>query len=95
MAGVWDVEWGGMPVRLDLLPNGSARFQYTKTTGAWDGSWRFDESARRVTLTLQISGRPSDYVLAFSVIGPDMAEGRILDTPTRSRSLKLTRSGRK
>src|SRR5688572_1109449 len=62
MAGVWDVDWGGMPVRLELRPGGSARFAYTRTQGAWDGSWRYDAGSRRVTLTLLIGGSPCDYV---------------------------------
>jgi hypothetical protein len=105
MAGVWDVDWGGMPARLDLRPDGSARFEYTKDIGRapgggppiWDGSWRY-EGARRLTLTLlnaSIDRKPCDYVLAFSVLGRDAAEGKILDSSTSPRPLKLARSGRK
>ena len=95
MVGVWDVDWGGMPVRLQLRSDGSARFEYTRITGAWDGSWKFDKADRRVKLTLLIGQNPQTYVLAFSVIGRDAAEGRIVDSPTSSRSLKLARSNRK
>jgi hypothetical protein len=95
MDGVWDVSWGGMPVRLTLRPDGSARFEYTSIQGTWDGSWKFDAPERRVTLTLMINNGPQPYVLAFSVLGRDAAEGKILDSPTSSRSLKLIRSGRK
>lgn len=94
MAGVWDVNWGGMSVRLTLRPDGSARFEYTSTQGTWDGSWRFDEPQRRLTLTLMIDRSPQPYVLAFSVLGRDSAEGKILDSPTSSRPLKLARSSR-
>ena len=93
MAGTWDVDWGGMPVRLDLRPDGSARFAYTKITGTWDGSWRYDPGLRRVTLTLMI-GSPHNYLLAFSVVTRDAAEGKILDSPTSTRPLKLARAGR-
>jgi hypothetical protein len=95
IVGVWDVDWGGLPVRLNLRPDGSARFEYTKSTGAWDGSWRFDKAARRVTLTLLIGRTSHDYVLDFTVIGRNAAEGRILDSPTSSRPLKLARSNQK
>jgi hypothetical protein len=95
MAGAWDVKWGGMDVRLDLRPDGSARFEYANNGGTWDGRWRFDKGIRRVTLTLFIGGNPSDYVLAFSAVGRDAAEGVIQDSPTSSRPLKLARSGRK
>jgi hypothetical protein len=94
MAGTWDVEWGGMPVRLDLRPDSSARFAYTKINGTWDGSWRYDPGLRRVTLTLIIGGTGHDYLLAFDVVGRDAAEGKILDSPTSTRSLKLARTGR-
>jgi hypothetical protein len=94
MAGVWEGDWSGSPVRLTFRPGGSARFEYTGTPSAWDGSWRFDEQARRVTLTLLIGGT-TDYVLAFSVLTRDAAEGKILYTPTCSRPLKLARSGRR
>ena len=88
-AGVWDVDWGGMPVRLQLRPDGSARFEYTKVTGAWDGSWRYDPGLRRVTLTLQFGGRSEGvYLLEFAALGRDWAEGKIGD----GRNLKLTRS---
>ena len=90
VAGVWEGEWGGSPVRLTFRPGGSARFEYTKFTGTWDGSWRFDAQARRLTLTL---GGAQAFVLAFSVLTRDAAEGKILDTPTSSRPLKLARSG--
>ena len=53
------------------------------------------EPARTVTLTLLIAQRPQPYVLAFSVIGRDAAEGRIQDSPTASRPLKLARSAQK
>jgi hypothetical protein len=94
MAGVWEGDWAGSPVRLHFRPGGSARFEYTTSTGTWDGSWRFDAQARRVTLTLMIGG-PTDYVLAFSALSRDLAEGKILDTPTTSRPLKLKRAGGK
>src|SRR3954463_13570748 len=81
MAGVWEGEWAGSPVRLTFRPGGSARFEYTRIQGTWDGSWRFDEQPRRVTLTLMIGG-PQNYVLAFSVLTRNVAEGKILDTPT-------------
>jgi hypothetical protein len=93
MAGVWEGEWAGSPVRLTFRPDGSARFEYTKMQGTWDGTWRFDEQARRVTLTLMIGG-PQPYVLAFSVLTRNVAEGKILDTPTSTRPLKLARTGR-
>jgi hypothetical protein len=93
MAGVWEGDWAGMPVRLTFRPGGSARFEYTKSSGTWDGTWRFDEQARRVTLTLMI-GRGQVYVLAFSVLRRDVAEGKIMDTPTSTRPLKLARAGR-
>ena len=92
MAGTWDVDRGGMPVRLALRPDGSARFEYTKTSGAWDGSWKYDVAARRVTLTLIFGGSTGDYILAFSTVSRDSAEGRIQDTPTSFRPLKLMRS---
>jgi hypothetical protein len=92
---VWDGDWAGLPVRLTLRPNGSARFEYTRNTGTWDGSWRFDKAARKVTLTLMFGRNPHDYVLAFSVLGRDAAEGRIQDSPTSSRPLKLVRSSPK
>jgi hypothetical protein len=93
MAGVWEGDWASMPVRLTFRPDGSARFEYTKSSGTWDGRWRFDAQARRVTLTLMIGG-PQDYVLAFSVLTRDAAEGKIEDTPTSTRPLKLARAGR-
>ena len=95
MAGLWDVSWGGMAVRLALRPDGSARFEYANNGGAWDGRWKYDPGERRVTLTLMIDQRPNDYPLVFSAVERDSAEGRILGTgnTTSSRPLKLTRSG--
>jgi hypothetical protein len=40
-----------------------------------------------VTLTLQFGVNSQDYVLSFSVLRRDVAEGKILDTPTSSRPL--------
>jgi hypothetical protein len=94
MAGVWDVDWGGMPVRLTFRPDGSARFEYTKIQGTWDGSWKYDAGLRRVTLTLSFGPNSSGtYPLQFDSLGRDWAEGKILDSPSSSRPLKLKRSG--
>src|SRR3954447_22373817 len=65
MAGVWEGDWAGMPVRLDFRANGSARFEYTRMQGGWDGSWKYD-GARKVTLTLLFGATSHDYVLAFN-----------------------------
>jgi hypothetical protein len=94
MAGVWEGDWANLRVRLTFRPDGSARFAYANNGGTWDGSWRYNQAAKRVTLTLMIGGRPQDYLLAFDTVGRDVAEGKILDTPTSSRPLKLARSGR-
>jgi hypothetical protein len=99
MAGVWEGDWAGMPVRLTFRPDGSARFEYTKSSGTWDGRWRFDEQARRVTLTLFFGGvaegkTSSDYPLVFSVLRRDVAEGKIGDNPSSGRPLKLARTSR-
>src|SRR5262249_10859873 len=70
VGGVWEADWGGLSVRLTFRPDGSAKFEYTKSSGTWEGRWRFDRQARRVTLTLYVSGNPpDDFVLAFSVLG--------------------------
>jgi len=92
-AGVWDVDWGGMPVRLQLRPDGSARFEYTKISGTWDGSWKYDGGIRRVTLTLSFGPNSSGtYLLQFDSLGRDWAKGRILDSPSSSRKLQLDRA---
>src|SRR5258708_7693237 len=83
MAGVWEGEWAGLPVRLSFRPNGSARFEYTKMEGGWDGTWKYD-GARKVTLTLLFGAASHDYVLAFNVLGRYVAEGKIQDSPTSS-----------
>jgi hypothetical protein len=93
LAGTWAVDWGGTPVRLALRRDGSARFDYVDGPSGWDGSWKYD-GARRVTLTLMLDRPPYDFVLEFSALGRDRAEGKICDTPSQSRPLKLTRSGR-
>ena len=91
MVGVWDVDWGGMPVHLALRPDGSARFEYTKITGAWDGSWKFNKAARRVTLTLLIGRTSHDDVLDFTIIERDAAKGIIEGKTNPSRHLEMVR----
>src|SRR5262245_50987177 len=52
MAGTWDVLWSTSMVRLDLRPDGTARFGYIPFSGTYEGSWRYDPGARQVILTL-------------------------------------------
>src|SRR5437763_1479679 len=43
-----------------------------------NGSWTYDEKARRLTLTLLIAeGNPYTYTLTFTKIEADMAEGTL------------------
>jgi len=93
MAGAWDVNWGGSRVRLDLRPDGSARFAYVSGGGAWDGSWKYD-GARRLTLTLVLA-QPTDYHLTFDSVAANAAGGRVRQGPSWNQPVKLTRSGRK
>ena len=95
MVGVWDVDWAGCRSTWLCAPDGSARFEYTKITGAWDGSWKFNKAARRVTLTLLIGRTSHDYVLDFTIIQRDAAKGIIQGKINPSRHLKMATSGRK
>src|SRR5688572_10980704 len=77
LAGAWDVKWANMDVRLELRADGSARFAYVTAGGAWDGSWKHDQKARELALTLLVDGQPRLYVLNFDRTESDLAEGRV------------------
>ena len=91
MAGAWDVEWGFYNVLLDLRPDGSARFKYVSVEGSWDGPWRHD-GGERLTLTLLIHQRPTDYEMTFETSGRDAAEGKVRQGPSWELPMKLTRA---
>jgi hypothetical protein len=90
MAGAWDVDWGGTGARLELRPDGSARFAYTHNASAWDGSWRSDGPSR-LRLTLLLDEAPADFRLAFDAVGADEAGGKVRHGPSWERAVKLTR----
>ncbi len=96
MAGSWDVKWVDLDARLELRPDGSARFTYTKAAGQWDGSWQYDQKARRLTLTLLIAeNNPHTYILTFKRIEADLAEGTLQRGNPLLESVKLMRAKRK
>src|SRR4051812_35773417 len=71
MAGAWDVDWSGSRVRLDLRPDGTARFAYAHDGAVYDGSWKCGKAAHTLTLTLLTDRRPSDYELTFDRVESD------------------------
>ncbi len=91
MAGAWDVKWVDLNVRLDLRPNGDARFAYTPAGGAWDGSWKYDPKIRKLTLTLLINAQPHPYILTFNKMEGDLIEGTVQRGNPTHESLRMVR----
>lgn len=94
MAGAWDVRWSSMDARIDLRPDGSARFAYVKAGGAWDGSWKHEPKEGRLELSLMIDGTPRLYVLTFDRAAANEAEGRVRQGPSFDQPVRMVRAGR-
>jgi hypothetical protein len=91
MAGTWDVLWNSSGVRLDLHPDGSARFAYSSGGGTYEGSWRYEAGERRVILTLLLPN-PTDYVMTFEKIERDAAEGKVRQGSSNPWAVSMTRA---
>jgi hypothetical protein len=78
MAGTWDVMWGGMPVALALRADNTATFQYKGQggVGTWQGTWKYDDRARILYLTLDLRPEHRTYVLTFRTLQRDAGAAR-------------------
>jgi hypothetical protein len=91
LAGTWQVKWGASKVELELRPDSSGQFRYANGGGTYNGTWRYDDPARTLYLTLDVFNEKRTYIMTFKTVNAGAAAGRVKQGPTWSADVSLSR----
>jgi hypothetical protein len=91
MSGSWRVKWGGSDVELDLRPNKTGQFRYARGGGTYDGTWRYDDGARTLYLTLDVFKQMRVYIMTFKEVSATAAAGRVKEGLNWNAEVRLWR----